>query len=123
MSITYYCGVDFHTNKVHPEQKAGELFIGNTASLDFCNWKSKRLGEIAFAIDGTVAPKSWPLFASANEVVNGIDNFWDTDLFKDQVVKKFPVNREAELRHYLKCCADCSCEELLQPCEACSNSR
>jgi len=24
-------------------------------------------------------------------------------------------------KYYVKCCADCSCEEIQQPCEACEN--
>jgi hypothetical protein len=44
----------------HPEQRDGEIYMGNTMKHDFmlCAWMSKRLGETALDVSGNAIPKS-----------------------------------------------------------------
>jgi hypothetical protein len=58
---------------VHPELKPGEVFLCNSMPSDFqrISWETKRLGEVAYRLDGTVIPpEQWlrPVFVSASEL-------------------------------------------------------
>jgi len=58
----------------HPECHPGETFLGNAddEGLAACGWKSKRLGNVAYDVEGDVIPPSSgrlkPLFASTDEI-------------------------------------------------------
>ena len=57
----------------HPETRPGETFLGNSDANGFaaCGHKSKRLGLVAYDVQGGVIPAInglKPLFASAEEV-------------------------------------------------------
>jgi len=56
----------------HPECLPDETFLGNANAGSFasCGWKTKRLGIVAYDIDGNVLPESIPvrpLFAKTAE--------------------------------------------------------
>lgn len=48
------------TRAIHPEAKAGEVWIGNMWRADFAKvgWQTKRRGEVAYFSDGRAIPKS-----------------------------------------------------------------
>ena len=63
---------------VHPEQREGEVFLGNSTAKEFeedIRYKSKRLGEVAYYhatgkpinFENTNVDKTFPLFVSEEE--------------------------------------------------------
>ena len=60
---------------IHPEQMAGEVFLGNFTPRDLANvgWKSKRTGVLAYQRDGSPYPFQTeygvlPVFVAADEL-------------------------------------------------------
>lgn len=69
---------------VHPELEEGEVFLGNHTVPEFelIGWKTKRLGNVAYGIDGkslgpiitTAGKRLYPVFAQRAELkAEGID--------------------------------------------------
>jgi hypothetical protein len=68
--------------KIHPEAQEGEIFFFNVSAnlpgmsgLDLddtfqsMNWKTKRLGEVAYDISGNYLRHSRPVFVQRSEVI------------------------------------------------------
>jgi len=67
------------SNWVHPELQEGEVFLANGTPQNFddTGWKTKRMGKVAYRIDGTEVGSSsnlFPIFVRASELEEvGID--------------------------------------------------
>jgi len=55
--------------RYHPELRAGEIFLGNTSiNAVGVDWKTKRLGEVAYDMDGRIAKHLRPVFVTRDEI-------------------------------------------------------
>lgn len=62
-------------SKRHPEQREGELYMGNTLLIDGecpSSWTSKRRGQVAYDIHGEAVNGMRPWFILASEVEQAI---------------------------------------------------
>lgn len=57
-------------NLPHPEAHEGEVWIANLPpnQIDTIRWQSKRVGRVAYDIEGNVIPNVFPVFAKAFEL-------------------------------------------------------
>lgn len=62
-------------NDKHPELQAGEVFSCNTANPEMhgVQWKTKRLGKIAYDASGNVAEALYPVFRQISEADTLLD--------------------------------------------------
>ena len=61
-------------NETHPELRDGEIFVTNTANPEMTNigWKTKRIGNTAYSINGLIVSGLRPVFRKEDEVFLGI---------------------------------------------------
>lgn len=67
-------------NNSHPELQMGEVFLANISLGDYYSewehivWKTKRMGEVAYSIDGRLVNGLRPVFAQRDELEKaGVD--------------------------------------------------
>lgn len=65
----------------HHEQQLGEVFLGNTKETAFfqSNWKTKRLGFIAYDQTGNIVSGLFPFFVQETEFIQGMASYKDND--------------------------------------------
>ncbi len=56
---------------LHPEQRTGEIHLCNLemAGARVIGWKTKRVGEVAYDVDGIPVPSKVPVFIDAQELI------------------------------------------------------
>lgn len=59
-------------NQRHPEQQLDEIFIGNSSLCWRSSWRTLRIGDVAFALDGTVVVGATPAFVQMSEIEQAI---------------------------------------------------
>jgi hypothetical protein len=67
---------------LHPEQLSGEIHLGNSdpSTVRYIGWKTKRVGEVAYDMDGEVEAGKVPVFVMAEEFAKA-----------DQITERYSV--------------------------------